>query len=233
MPITVSGRTTVPRFTFGSRPPHTPEEITSGRPSSSRSAGRRVERRPALSPTGATQRTPFPKAGNENDLRRGSPSARARARASSSTAVSMRIGPKLAGAGRGHPQRLLLLLALDPGLPAIARRGVFAGELDGGDVTVGDGKGPVALLVVELDEGLGHICVAVEDVADDLAAIRPHDRGVAAVVECEVDHLAEGRVFVDLRNPPLETHGDYSFPDSVTATVSAKLLRELNVSATA
>src|SRR6266508_3964427 len=197
MPITVSGRTTVPRFTFGSRPPHTPEEITSGRPSSSRSAGRRVERRPALSPTGATQRTPFPKAGNENDLRRGRPSARARARASSSTAVSMRIGPKLAGAGRGHPQRLLLLLALDPGPPAIARRGVFAGELDGGDVTVGDGKGPVALLVVELDEGL--------------------------------DHIAEGRVFVDLRNPPLETHGDYSFPDSVTATVSAKPLRELNV----
>ena len=47
------------------------------------------------------------------------------------------------------------------------------GELDGGDVAVGDVERAVAPLVEELDEGLRRIGVAIEDVADDLGSVAP------------------------------------------------------------
>src|SRR5207253_8838079 len=76
--------------------------------------------------------------------------------------------------------------------------------------------------------------IAEVDIGLEIAHVLSEDGGVAAVVESVVHHLAKGRVVVDVGHPTLETHGaDYSWPVRVTATVSAKPLRELNVWSTA
>src|SRR6266536_3110783 len=192
-----------PGWRRGSSPPHTPAETTSGSASPSRRGAQRDPHRTARSPTGARRRAPRPKAGKENARRGGNSRWRASARASSSTAVRIRIGftARCAG-GRG----LVPLLALHPGLPAVAGRRVLARELDVRDLGVRDGERSVALLVEKLDEGVGHQVVPVEDIPDDFGPVRLDEGGVAPVVEREVDHLGEREVLADLRHPPFQCH---------------------------
>src|SRR5262244_520239 len=205
--ITLSARTRSPTASVGSSAPHTPAETTRGRSSSATRTGQRSFSREAPIPTGAMQTRSERKARNGRDGRVGRESARASARVSSSTAVRTRIAATPVGTGRRAPERLFLLLALDPGLPAIAGRGVLPREPDGGDIAVRNGEGAVPLLVEKLDEGLGRLGVAVEDVADDLGAVTLGHGGVAPIVEGELYHLAEREVLVDLRHPALEGHG--------------------------
>src|SRR5262249_57160432 len=106
-----------------------------------------------------------------------------------------RIAAAPVGTGRRAQDRFFLLLALDPGFPAIAGRGVLPREPDGGDIAVRNGERTVSLLVEELEEGLGHVRVAVEDVADDLGAVALDHGGAAPPVGGGL-HLSARRALV-------------------------------------
>src|SRR5262245_47511560 len=187
----------------GSSAPQTPADTISGAAKPSRSEGQRESQSAARKPTGARRSVAWPNAGNGNVGRRGNSSSRARRRASSSTAVRTSSGVIVRHPGTLGP---FSLLALDPGLPAVAGRSVLAGELDVRDLGIGDGERAVAILIEELDEGFGYEAVPVEDVADDLRPVALDDRGVASVVEREVDHLGDRQELPDFRHPAFQCH---------------------------
>src|SRR5439155_491074 len=144
---------------------------------------------------------------------------------------SAAVGQRPPGAGR-----LRRLPAAEPGRVRVARGRVAAGEADGADVRVGDGEGIATGGGEELHEGCGGVGVAIEQVADHLAAVAPHDGDVAAVIERALDGLGErpaleGAGIGALERALVRRH--QSRPVSVASTVALNPFHEVNVVLTA
>src|SRR5262249_31011287 len=155
----------------GSSAPQSPAEITSGRSSPETSDAQRSSRQAPRTPTGAARIRAVPNAGAPRDGRDGSASHRASARASRASPVRMRIAYTDRRSRRRALRGPLLRPALEPGLPAVARRSVLAREQDRRNLGVSQRERPAAVQVEVLDERRRAGGIAIEDVARDLRAV--------------------------------------------------------------
>src|SRR2546429_4211536 len=180
----------------------------------------------------ASSRAPPMKWGDDAPGTGARPRWRASPRASTSRAVRTRT--RVTRPARGRPP------SPPPGCGARPRtscRGrVAAGEADGADVRVGDREGIATGGGEELHEGCGGVGVAIEQVADHLAAVAPHDGDVAAVIERALDGLGgrpalEGAGIGALERALVRRH--QSRPVSVASTVALNPFHEVNVVLTA
>ena len=212
---------TSPGRRSGPHPPASPVTSKAAGAGESERTSRR-SRRVARGPTIRTVRSRRVAGGSRRSSPRASMPRPATTRTRSSSVGAWARPLRHGGGGASRPSGLLRLLPGEPRGVGLPGRGVLSGEVDRAHLRVRNAVGSAALGVEHLEVRLGSVGIAVEHVAVELRAVPLHDRGVAPVVEGELDDLGERHLGVRLGRPPLEgllgLH--HARPVTVATTVS-------------